>query len=81
MKEQAFMMLPEVWSPIHVDEHGEIVFFYLKERKTHADPILDQIVLAKQTLGADAKIYAAEKLLKKVKKKNAMVIPLEEEVE
>lgn len=79
MKEQAFFMLPNVWSPIQVDESGEIVFFYLKERKTTEAPILDQIPFGKQTLAADAKAWVAERLLQKIKKEKAIVIPVKRE--
>jgi hypothetical protein len=81
MKEQAFLMLPDLWSPIHVADNGEIVFFYLQEKKTNPAPILDQLAFGKETLAADAKAYAAEKLLKVVKKKHAIVIPIQKEDE
>ncbi|MBX7066205.1 MAG: SurA N-terminal domain-containing protein [Parachlamydiales bacterium] len=81
MKEQAFMMLPDFWSPIHVADHGEIVFFYLQERKTNTAPILDQLAFGKETLSADAKVYATERLLEAVKKKHAIVIPVQKEDE
>lgn len=81
MKEQAFMMLPDFWSPIHVAENGQIVFFYLKEKKTNPAPILDQLAFGKETLAADAKAYVTEKLLKVVKKKNAIVIPVQKDDE
>ena len=35
MKEQAFMMLPDLWSPIHVADDGQIVFFYYQEKKAN----------------------------------------------
>jgi hypothetical protein len=79
MKDQAFLMLPNVWSPIQVDESGEIVFFYLKERKTLETPILDQIPFGKQALAADAKAWVAERLLQKIKKEKAIVIPVKSE--
>lgn len=81
MKNQAFIMLPDVWSPIHEAEDGKIVFFYLKEKKMAPAPILDQISLGKETLARDAKAYFAEKFLQTVKEKNAIVIPLQKEDE
>lgn len=81
MKEQAFLMLPDLWSPIHVADNGEIIFFYLQEKKTTPSPILDQLAFGKETLAADAKAYVTEKLLKVVKKKNAIVIPVQKEDE
>lgn len=81
MKEQAFLMLPDLWSPIHVAEDGQIVFFYLQEKKSTPGPVLDQLVLGKETLAADAKLYFAERLLQTVKKKHAIVIPVQKEDE
>jgi hypothetical protein len=83
MKEKAFLMLPEFWSPIHVADQGEIAFFYLQEKKSQPAPILDPLTfgLSKEVLAADAKAYAAEKLLQVVKKKNAIVIPIQKEDE
>lgn len=77
MKEQAFLMMPGGWSPIQVADDGQIVFFYLQEKKANPAPILEQISFGKETLAADAKAYVAEKLLKTVKKKNAIVIPVQ----
>ena len=62
-------------------EDGEIVFFYLQERKSSPAPILDQLSIGKETLAADAKAYFAETFLQKVKEKNAIVIPLQKEDE
>jgi len=76
MKEQAFIVLPEHWSPVHVADDGKIVFFYMKERKIGPAPILDQINFGKATLSSDAKGYAAEKLVKKIKSKKAIVLPI-----
>ncbi len=81
MKEQAFIMLQDLWSPIHVADDGEITFFYLKELKSGPAPILQQLSFGKETLAADAKKYVAEKLLKTLKKKNAIVIPTQNEGE
>lgn len=81
MKEQAFLMLPELWSPIHVEGNGEVVFFYLQEKKSQPAPILDQLNLGKEMLAADAKLYVTEKLLKVLKQKNAIVIPAQKEDE
>lgn len=81
MKEQAFLMLPGLWSPIHVAEDGQIVFFYLQEKKIGEAPILDQLSFGKETLAADAKIYVTERLLQTVKQKKAIVIPVQKEDE
>jgi hypothetical protein len=81
MQNQAFLMLPDLWSPIHVADDGQIVFFYLQEKKVGADPILDQLSFGKETLAADAKAYVTEKLLQTVKIKNAIVIPLQKDDE
>jgi hypothetical protein len=81
MKEQAFLMLPDFWSPIHVADNGQIVFFYLQEKKVNPAPILDQLAFGKETLAADAKAFVTEKLIQVVKKKNAIVIPVQKEDE
>ena len=81
MKNQAFMMMPETWSPVHEAEDGKVIFFYLKERKTAPGPILDQISVGKETLARDAKAFFAEKFLHAVKDKNSIVIPLQKEDE
>lgn len=81
MKDEAFMMLPNQWSPVHLAEDGEIVFFYLQERKADPAPILQQISVGKETLAADAKHFFAEKFLETVFQKQAIVIPVQKEDE
>jgi hypothetical protein len=81
MQEQAFLMLPDFWSPIHIADDGQIVFFYLKEKKSNQTPILDQLNFGKETLAADAQRYVTERLLQTVKKKKAIVIPVQREDE
>ncbi len=81
MKEQAFMMLPNLWSPIYIADNGQIVFFYLQERKANQVPILDQLSLGKEMLAADAKAYATERLIQVIKKKQAIKIPIQREDE
>jgi len=81
MKEQAFLMMPGIWSPIQLADDGQVVFFYLQERKTEPAPILEQISFGKETLAADAKAFVAERLIKTVKMKNAIVIPVQKETE
>lgn len=78
MKEQAFLMLPEIWSPVHVAD-GEVVFFYLQERKSNAAPILDHLNFGKEVLAADAQRFAAERLIQEIKKKQAILIPIQKE--
>lgn len=81
MKEQAFIMFPNVWSPIHAAEDGQIVFFYLQEKKVTPAPMLDILAMGKETLASDAKAYVAERLLETIQMKNAMVIPVQKEEE
>lgn len=81
MKPQAFIMLPNEWSPIHLADNGEISFFYLAEKKSAATPILEQIAGDQQILAADAQRYLATRLLESVTKKNALVIPIQNEGE
>jgi hypothetical protein len=79
MHEQPFFMMPNLWSPAHVAGNGEVEFFYLQERKTESAPILEQLTLGKETLSADAKLFVAERLLQKIRSKNAIQIPLQGE--
>jgi hypothetical protein len=79
MKEEAFLMLPDLWSPIHVSDDGEIAFFYLQEKRKAPEPILEQLNFGKETLAADAQKFVAERLIKNFKKKNAIVIPAQKE--
>lgn len=81
MKEQAFSILPGLWSPVHVDDDGHISFFYLQEKRADQTPILEQLAFGKETLAADAKIYVAERLLQTIKKNSAMALPVPQEVE
>ena len=81
MKEEAFVMLTDQWSTIHVADDGEIVFFYLKEKRPVETPILEQLAFGKETLSADAGLYLAERLISAIQKKQAIVIPLQREVE
>lgn len=79
MKTQAFMMLPDLWSPIHVADDGQIVFFYLQQKKSNLTPILGQLSFGKETLAADAQRYVTERLLQTIKQKTAIVIPVQKE--
>ncbi len=79
MKEQAFCMVPGEWSPVRVEDEGEIIFFYLQEKKESAPSLLDPLALGKEILAADAKRYLAERLLDIAKSKQAIVIPLQKE--
>ena len=76
MKEEAFTMLPNQWSSIHVAADGEIAFFYFQEKKPHQTPILEQLVMGKETIAADAQRFLAERLIFETKKKQSIVIPL-----
>lgn len=77
MQEEAFVMMPNQWSPVRVADEGQIVFFYLQERKMGEAPILDLLSFGKETLAADAQRFLAERLLETAKKKNAIVLPLQ----
>ena len=79
MKEKAFQMVPNDWSPIHVPPDGDISFFYLIEKKPSEAPILDQIAFGKELIAADAQRYLAEKLLEAISKKQSIVIPVQSE--
>lgn len=79
MKEQAFAMDSGQWSPVRVAGDGNIFFFYFQEKKSSDAPILEQMVLGKEVIAADAERYLAERLLDAVKQKNAIVIPLQKD--
>ena len=81
MREQAFLMLPDVWSPIQISDDGQISFFYLQEKQSGGAPILDQLAFGKETLAIDAKAYVVERLLQTIKSKKAIVIPVPKEDE
>lgn len=81
MKTSAFAMLPEEWSPIHVPSNGDISFFYLSRKQAVETPILEQIFFGKETLGADAQRYMAERFLESVKLKKSIIIPLQGDLE
>ncbi len=74
MKNQAFAMMPNEWSPIHVPNNGDIAFFYVENKKARTAPILDPISFSKQIIAADAQMYLAEKLLKTIIQNNSIVI-------
>lgn len=74
MKEQAFVMVPKQWSPVHISPDGEIAFFYFEEKKQKEAPIFDRISLAQQTLASDAKRYLAENLLEQTQKKGSITL-------
>ncbi len=82
MKEQAFNMASDLWSPIHVAENGEILFFYMQEKTASpVSSILEQVNFGKEILAMDAKRFAMEKLLLDIKEKQAIVIPVQQEGE
>ena len=81
MEEEAFLMIPSQWSPVHVANDGQISFFYLQERKTQPTSVLDLLSSGKATLAADAQLYLAERLLETAKNKHAIVLPLQREPE
>ena len=78
---RAFIMIPKQWSSIHVDPDGDIAFYYVEVKKPHPEPIFEQLTLGKETLAADAQRYLAEKLLDSAKKKQAIHIPVQKDVE
>lgn len=79
MKDEAFAMPSNLWSPIHAAEDGEIVFFYLKEKKTPERSLLEQISFGKAILSSDAKAFAAKQLLNRIVSTTAIRMPLNEE--
>jgi hypothetical protein len=81
MREQAFFMIPNQWSGIHVAEDGKVAFFYMQEKSAKEAPILEELAFGKEVLAADAQRYTAEKLLDLVKEKEAIALILGGQVE
>lgn len=81
MKEKAFVMMPNEWSPIRVPPNGELSFFYLIDKKPCENPILEQISFGKELIAADAQRYLAEKLLESIFQTKSIAIPMEVENE
>ncbi|HSX37245.1 MAG TPA: hypothetical protein VLE95_00255 [Chlamydiales bacterium] len=79
MKEKAFIMMPNEWSPIRVDANGELAFFYLIDKKQNDGPVLDQIAFGKELIAADAQRYLAEKILESIFNNRSMALPEEED--
>ena len=77
MKEKAFVMMPNEWSPIRVPPNGDISFFYLIDKKPCEKPVLDQISFGKELIAADAQRYLAEKLLESIFQTGSIALPLE----
>jgi len=77
MKEKAFVMNSNEWSPIRVPPNGELSFFYLIDKKPCANPILDQISFGKELIAADAQLYLAEKLLESIFQNRSIILPQE----
>ena len=80
MKENAFVMMPNDWSPIRVPPNGELSFFYLIDKKPCEDLVLDQISVGKELIAADAQRYLAERLLESIFQKHSIIIPRESDL-
>lgn len=81
MNTLAFTMVSDSWSGIQVSPDGNIRFFYMKERAPADEPILEQLSFGKETIGADAQRYVAERFLESLKLKKSIIIPLQGEQE
>jgi len=77
MKEKAFAMTPNEWSPIRIPPQGEISFFYLVDKKPSDNLVLDQISFGKEMIAADAQRFLAQKLLETILEKQAIQLPKE----
>lgn len=81
MAEESFILQPKSWSPVHVAADGTVQFIYVKERKMVQEPILEQLSFGKEMLVSDVQRVLAEKILTKMKSKQAIVIPVQPEQE
>ena len=68
MRNTIYKMKPGHFSPVAVPDSGNISFFYFEKTVPANEPILEQITLGKEILGADAKRFVAQKLLQKIEK-------------
>ena len=76
MKETAFVLVPNDWSPIRAPLNGDISFFYLKEKR-EGEPILARIPFGKELIAADAERFLAERLLQVIAERHSITLPLE----
>lgn len=79
MKQESLTYFPNQWSPIHVALGGSS-FFYFKEKRAHRAPILEQLVMGKETIAKDAQRFLAESLLDEIINNESIVIPIQGEI-
>lgn len=77
MNNEAFLLLPDQMSPVHV-EGGQVVFFYL-EKRVEEEPVLVKIEGAKALIANRTENFLTRLLLDRIQKKNAVVIPMQKE--
>lgn len=77
MIEQGFASLPETWSLPHCSSEGEVSFFFLKEKRMPAEPVLIPLRIAKERLSADLQRSLGKNLIKRMQEKGSIVIPEE----
>lgn len=80
MNNEAFMLVPNQWSPVHVPLDGQIVFFYLQDRTQHM-PEVYELEMGKAILSMDAQLCMAKILIDRIQKKKAIVIPMQKDGE
>jgi hypothetical protein len=81
MSKQSFVLDPDQWSSVHMAAGGGVVFMYVKTRQAGVEPIVEQLVAGRQILSSDVQRILAEKILTVMKKKHAVIIPLQTEQE
>lgn len=81
MNRDAFILQPGEWSSVHVSTSGEVTFFFVKERMVSSEPVLEQILFAKETLSSEAKRRVADRVLEIAMQKKALKCPLRIEEE
>jgi GcvH upstream region-like protein len=79
MNTEAFIFLPNQWSPVHVPPTGQIVFFYLQEKIAESEPIFPQMQLGKETIAREVKGIAAKQLIHRIRTKQAIILPMEKD--
>ena len=79
MNNEAFMLIPNQWSPVHVPDNGHIIFFYLQERIFQQEPILSQLEAGRETLSRETKKALTKRMLNRIRNKNAVTLPMQKE--
>jgi len=79
MAKAPFILVPNQWSSVHTSQDGLVQFIFLQSRVSPKAPILDQIYFGKGMITADVQRVLAKNLLDTMQKKQAIILPLQQE--